>query len=86
MLGFLTGALIFGAAYPAIYPPISRVINLGSATLPTWLDVNLWLSILLFVLMTLTLFYFLEKSGASRKDKLKESEPPHRQVGVAHES
>ncbi len=86
MLGFLTGALIFGAAYPAIYPPISRVINLGSASLPTWLDVNLWLSILLFVLMTLTLFYFLEKSGASRKDKLKESDSPNREVGVIHGS
>ncbi len=86
MLGFLTGALIFGAAYPVIYPPISRVINLGSATLPAWLDVNLWLSILLFVLMTLTLFYFLEKSGASRKDRLKQSDSQTRQVGVTHES
>jgi hypothetical protein len=86
MLGFLAGALIFGAAYPVIYPPISRVINLGSATLPTWLDVNLWLSILLFVLMTLTLFYFLEKSGASRKDRLKESESLNRKVGATHES
>jgi hypothetical protein len=85
MLGFVTGALIFGATYSVIYPPISRVINLGSATLPAWLDVNLWLSILLFVLMTLTLFYFLEKSGASRKDKLKESESLNRQVGVTHE-
>jgi len=86
MLGFLAGALIFGAAYPVMYPPINRIINLGSATLPAWLDVNLWLSILLFVLVTLTLFYFLEKSGASRKDKLKESELLNRQVGVTHES
>ncbi len=82
MLGFLAGALIFGAAYPVIYPSISRIINLGSATLPAWLDVNLWLSILLFILMTLTLFYFLEKSGISRKDKLKESDSQNRQVGV----
>ncbi len=78
--------MIFGAAYPVIYPPISRIINLGSATLPAWLDVNLWLTILLFVLMTLTLFYFLEKSGASRKDRITEDEQLQREVGVTHES
>jgi membrane protein implicated in regulation of membrane protease activity len=68
MLGFLTGALIFGAAYPAIFPPINALINLGSTILPTALDVNLWLSILFFVLMAVTLFYFLEKFGSLRKD------------------
>lgn len=72
MLGFLTGALIFGAAYPTIYPPLSAIINLGSTILPTVLDVNLWLSILLFVLMAVTLFYFLEKFGQLRKDKVNE--------------
>ncbi len=72
MLGFLTGALIFGAAYPAVYPPISRIINLGSTTLPALLDVSLWLSILLFVLTALTLFYFLERSGAVRRDRASE--------------
>ncbi len=72
MLGFLSGALIFGAAYPTIYPPISQIMNFGSAILPTALDVNLWLSILLFVLIAVTLFYFLEKFGALRKDKVTE--------------
>lgn len=72
MLGFLTGALIFGAAYPTIFPPISALINLGSTMLPTALEVNLWLSILLFVLMALTLFYFLEKFGPLRRDKINE--------------
>lgn len=70
MLGFLTGALIFGAAYPTIFPPINALINLGSTILPTALDVNLWLSILFFVLMAVTLFYFLEKFGPLRKDKV----------------
>jgi hypothetical protein len=69
MLGFLTGGLIFGAAYPVIFPPINAIIHLGSTSLPTALDVNLWLSVLLFVLMALTLFYFLEKFGPLRKDK-----------------
>jgi len=67
MLGFLTGALIFGAAYPTIYPPLSQMLNLGSIILPIALDVDLWLSILLFVLIAITLFYFLEKFGQLRK-------------------
>lgn len=67
MLGFLTGALLFGAAYPTIFPPINAIMNFGATILPTALDLNLWLSILLFVLMTVTLFYFLEKFGQLRK-------------------
>ena len=72
MLGFLTGALIFGAAYPTIFPPINAIINLGSTILPSTLDVDLWLSVLFFVLMALTMFYFLEKFGQLRKDKVNE--------------
>ena len=43
-------------------------MNLGSMILPQALDVNLWMSILLFVLIALTLFYFLEKHGELRAD------------------
>jgi uncharacterized protein len=84
MLGFLTGALIFGAAYPSIYPPISRILNLGSTTLPAALGVNLWLSILLFVLIALTLLYYLERSGARRKDKVSETEELTHGAGAKH--
>ncbi len=84
MLGFLTGALAFGAAYPSIYPPISKILNLGSTTLPEALGVNLWLSILLFVLIALTLLYFLEKSGALRKDKVSQAESVIHNAGVRH--
>lgn len=72
MLGFLTGAAIFGEAYPTIFPPINALINLGSTILPTALYVDLWMSVMLFGLMALTLFYFLEKFGALRKDKASE--------------
>lgn len=69
MLGFFVGAILFAASYAAIVPPISAFINLGATILPTVLDVNLWLSILFFVLVALTLFYFLERHGELRKDK-----------------
>ncbi len=70
LLGFLTGAVIYGATYPSVFPSISKIANLGSTILPTVFDVNLWLTVLLFVLITLTLFYFLERHGDLRKDKV----------------
>ena len=69
MLGFFVGALLFGATYAQIVPPISAFINLGATILPTVFDVSLWMSIGFFVLVTLTLFYFLERHGELRKDK-----------------
>ncbi len=69
LLGFLTGAVLYGATYQQVFPSISKIINLGSAILPSVFDVNLWLVVSLFVLITLTLFYFLERHGELRKNK-----------------
>ncbi len=69
LLGFLTGALIYGSIYPSVFPSISALANLGSTILPQALNVDLWLTVLFFVLMAFTLFYFLEKFGQLRKDK-----------------
>ncbi len=69
MLGFLTGALIYGAIYPSVFPSISALANLGSVVLPLALDVNLGLTVLFFVIVSVTLFYFLERFGQLRRDK-----------------
>lgn len=62
-LGFLVGAYIFGQTYTSVFTKISSIGNLGSITIPEWLQVNQWLFIVFFVEMTLVLFYFLEKKG-----------------------
>ena len=62
-LGFLTGAYIFGQTYTSIFTKISSIGNIGSITIPEWLNLNQWLFIIFFVQMTLVLFYFLEKKG-----------------------
>ncbi len=67
MLGFLTGAVLYGATYQSVFPAISAIANLGSTILPSVLGVDLWLTILLFVLIAATLFYFLERHGELRK-------------------
>jgi hypothetical protein len=68
MLGFLVGAIIYGVTYQSIFPAISAIANLGSVTFPGLLDIDLWLTILLFSLMSVTLFYFLERHGELRKE------------------
>jgi hypothetical protein len=71
-LGFLTGAILFGLTYPAVFPVISGVANLGMTYLPELWRVNHWLLILLFTLMTLFLFYVLGKKGEPRQDRAAE--------------
>jgi hypothetical protein len=61
---------MYGGTYQSVFPALSALANLGATILPTALDVNLWLTILLFVLIALTLFYFLERHGELRQDKV----------------
>lgn len=65
----MTGALIYGSIYPSVFPTISALVNLGSTILPQAFNVDLWLTVLFFVLLSVTLFYFLERFGQLRKDK-----------------
>jgi len=71
VLGLLTGALLFGLTYQAVFPPIVKQVNLGNVTVLTLWDLNPFLVIAVFTLGVLILFYFLEHGG-KRKDKLEE--------------
>ncbi|MHB9092129.1 MAG: hypothetical protein ACYC7H_12000 [Chloroflexota bacterium] len=69
-MGFLVGALIWGVIYTSVFPVVSAVANIGSTTLPAALEIDLWPSILLFLLVTLALTYFLERHGELRRGGL----------------
>ena len=71
--GFITGAAIFGLTYQSVYPKISAIANVGAKSLPQLWDVNHWLIILFFLLVTALILYLLEKQGPLRRDKL---QPP----------
>jgi hypothetical protein len=71
-LGFLVGAILFGLTYPAVFPVISGIANLGAVYLPEVFNVNPWLLIGLFTLGTLFLFYILSKKGEPRQDQAAE--------------
>jgi membrane protein implicated in regulation of membrane protease activity len=68
-LGFLVGAILFALTYPAVFPVISGIANLGSVYLPELANVNEWLLIGLFTLVTLFLFYVLKRIGEARRDR-----------------
>jgi nitrogen fixation/metabolism regulation signal transduction histidine kinase len=70
LLGFLTGAVIYGLTYTKVFPQISKLADYGSTTFAALWNLNVWLVIALFVLMSLLLFYLIDRAGLQRKDKL----------------
>jgi len=69
LLGFLTGAVIYGLTYQQVFPVISAVANYGNATLPDLWNVDPFLFITLFALISLLLFYLIDRAGLKRTEK-----------------
>ena len=69
ILGFLTGAVIYGLTYDKVFPKISAIANYGNVTLPELWHISPYLAILLFTVMALVLFYLIDRMGWQRKKK-----------------
>ena len=69
MLGFLVGAVIYGLTYQQVFPVISGVANYGNVILPDLWNVSAFLFITLFTLISLLLFYLIERMGMKRAEK-----------------
>jgi len=65
-LGFLAGAVIFGLTYQQIFPVISAAANYGNTIIPDLWNVSPYLVILLFLLISLLLFYLIDRVGWQR--------------------
>lgn len=74
MLGFLTGAAVYGLTYPQVFPQISKLADYGNTTFAAVWNLNVWLVITVFVLMSLLLFYLIDRAGLHRKDSLQDAE------------
>jgi hypothetical protein len=72
LLGFLTGAVIYGLTYQQVFPQISKLANLGSVVMPDLWNINPYLTVLAFSLMALLLFYLIDRAGMQRKEKEEE--------------
>ncbi|HLF90337.1 MAG TPA: hypothetical protein VI451_15425 [Anaerolineales bacterium] len=69
LLGFLTGAVIFGLTYQQVFPVISGIANFGNIVIPEAWNVSAFLFITLFVLISLLLFYLIDRAGMKRAEK-----------------
>jgi len=70
LLGFLAGAVLYGLTYPMVFPMISKIANLGNVVLPDLWNLNPYLTVIMFDLVIIFLFYLIERAGLQRKDKL----------------
>jgi hypothetical protein len=69
LLGFLTGAVIYGLTYQQVQPAISAMANYGSVNMPDLWNVSPFLFIMVFAVMALLLFYLIDRAGWQRKEK-----------------
>jgi hypothetical protein len=69
LLGFLVGAVIYGLTYQQVFPLISGIANLGNVVIPDLWNVSAFLFILLFTLISILLFYLIDRAGMKRKEK-----------------
>ena len=69
LLGFLTGAVIYGLTYQQVFPQISQLANFGGVVMPDLWNLNPYLTVLAFSLMALLLFYLIDRMGMQRKEK-----------------
>lgn len=69
VLGFLVGAGIYGLTYPQVFPAISAVANAGSVVIPDVWNLSPFLTVLLFALMAMLMFYLIDRAGLHRRNK-----------------
>jgi len=66
LLGFITGAALFGLTYDKVFPPISKLLNYGSVVMPDLWNVNAMLVVFALALLALVLFYAIDRMGLHR--------------------
>lgn len=63
--------MIYGLTYQQVFPAISAIANYGNTTIPDLWNLNPFLTVLVFALMSLLLFYLIDRAGWQRKEKMK---------------
>jgi hypothetical protein len=69
LLGFLTGAVVYGLTYQNVFPQISSLANYGSVVIPGLWNLDPYLTVLAFALMALLLFYLIDRMGMQRGER-----------------
>jgi len=69
LLGFLVGAVIYGLSYDKVFPQIAAIANYGNTTMPDLWNLSPFLTVFLFALISLFLFYMIDRAGWQRKER-----------------
>lgn len=69
MLGFLVGAALFGLTYQQVFPKISALANSGNVVIPDLWNLNPYLVVILFALISLLLFYLIDRANMQRRSQ-----------------
>jgi uncharacterized protein len=70
LLGFFTGAVLFGLTYQQVFPEIEKLAKIGNVVIPDLWNLNPYLVVLAFGLISLLLFYLIDRAGMQRKNKI----------------
>ena len=62
--------MIYGLTYQQVFPQIAAIAKIGNVVMPDLWNLNPYLFILLFTLITLFLFYLIDRAGLFRKKPL----------------
>jgi membrane protein implicated in regulation of membrane protease activity len=65
----LVGAVLYGITYSQVFPVISKIANVGNVVLPDLWNLNPYLVVFLFALMSVLLFYLIDRAGLHRNEK-----------------
>jgi hypothetical protein len=52
-----------------VFPLVSKIANASNVVIPDLWNINPYLTVLLFSLMCLFLFYLIDRAGLQRKEK-----------------
>ena len=69
LLGFLVGAMLYGLTYQFVFPAISAIANVGNVVIPELWNLSPFLTVVLFAVMAILLFYLIDRAGLHRKEK-----------------
>jgi len=61
--------VIYGLTYQQVFPVISAIANFGNVNMPDLWHLDPFLFITTFALMSLLLFYLIDRAGWQRKDR-----------------
>ena len=70
LLGFLVGAGIYGLTYQYVFPAISKIANIGNVVIPDIWNLSPFLTVIFFALISMFLFYLIDRAGLQRKNKM----------------